>query len=370
MKRDKNVCIIGCGISGLSVAHLLQQHNWDVTIFTEKDPRTAKPDPTFSSLFPAASVIPRSVYSENVYSIFTKSQAYFETLYKNKFPGLKLHEHFELFTMAQSLPDYTHLMKGFTPLTNFKNSFHPKHPEHEVKDGWKFSCYFADWSLYYPSLMETVLKNGVALEIKSIQKEELKNLPYDIIINCSELGSIRLFDDPNDLIYRGHILQINDIPRLLNSEGNVVSYNFSPGADVYKTESGNSQDIYCYPRKDGLILGGSRQIGKLDDQENWIGEETVQPIMNINGIEIPAQIYNLHKSIIQETFGVDISEFKNRKVKIGYRYVRKKENGLRLETEELHDKLFIHNYGHGGAGVTLSWGCALEVLQLLEENIS
>lgn len=32
--------------------------------------------------------------------------------------------------------------------------------------------------------------------------------------------------------------------------------------------------------------------------------------------------------------------------------------GFRLAAEKLDDKLCVHNYGHGGAGITLSWGCA------------
>jgi D-amino-acid oxidase len=32
--------------------------------------------------------------------------------------------------------------------------------------------------------------------------------------------------------------------------------------------------------------------------------------------------------------------------------------GFRLAAEKLDDKLCVHNYGHGGAGITLSWGTA------------
>jgi D-amino-acid oxidase len=42
---------------------------------------------------------------------------------------------------------------------------------------------------------------------------------------------------------------------------------------------------------------------------------------------------------------------------------------IRVERESLPDgRPLIHNYGHGGAGVTLSWGCAAEVLHLLGES--
>ena len=38
--------------------------------------------------------------------------------------------------------------------------------------------------------------------------------------------------------------------------------------------------------------------------------------------------------------------------------------GFVVEAQKLGSKLLIHNYGHGGAGVTLSWGCAREVVAL------
>jgi D-amino-acid oxidase len=50
--------------------------------------------------------------------------------------------------------------------------------------------------------------------------------------------------------------------------------------------------------------------------------------------------------------------------KVGLRPAR---NEVRLETEQIGDKTIIHNYGHGGAGFTLSWGCANEVVELIRK---
>ena len=38
---------------------------------------------------------------------------------------------------------------------------------------------------------------------------------------------------------------------------------------------------------------------------------------------------------------------------------------VRLESEHLDNALCVHNYGHGGSGVTLSWGCARDAVALL-----
>jgi hypothetical protein len=48
---------------------------------------------------------------------------------------------------------------------------------------------------------------------------------------------------------------------------------------------------------------------------------------------------------------------------VGSRPFRK--TGVRLEAELLKDKLIIHNYGYGGSGLTLSFGGAKEVLDIL-----
>jgi D-amino-acid oxidase len=43
--------------------------------------------------------------------------------------------------------------------------------------------------------------------------------------------------------------------------------------------------------------------------------------------------------------------------------------GVRLEKQSLPNaKALIHNYGHGGSGFSLSWGCADEVARLVADG--
>ena len=47
--------------------------------------------------------------------------------------------------------------------------------------------------------------------------------------------------------------------------------------------------------------------------------------------------------------------------------VRPYRNGsYRLDAETISDKFIVHNYGHGGAGITLSWGCAAKVRDIVK----
>jgi len=42
--------------------------------------------------------------------------------------------------------------------------------------------------------------------------------------------------------------------------------------------------------------------------------------------------------------------------------------GFRVEAERVGNKLLVHNYGHGGAGITLSWGTASLALDLVRNS--
>ncbi|MFK7758455.1 MAG: FAD-dependent oxidoreductase [Phycisphaerales bacterium] len=64
----------------------------------------------------------------------------------------------------------------------------------------------------------------------------------------------------------------------------------------------------------------------------------------------------------------DLSDKQFLRVVSGLRPCR--HGGLRLETQSLGSKLLIHNYGHGGCGITLSMGTAIEAGDLLEQQIS
>ena len=51
--------------------------------------------------------------------------------------------------------------------------------------------------------------------------------------------------------------------------------------------------------------------------------------------------------------------------------VRPYRNGsYRLDAETISNKFIVHNYGHGGAGITLSWGCADEVRKIVQNHLA
>ena len=113
--------------------------------------------------------------------------------------------------------------------------------------------------------------------------------------------------------------------------GNPVSYNFTPGSKIYSDSNQNSLDVYCYPRKNDWILGGSRFTGTLDKYGNWVSDDPLSTTF-------PHQIEKLNAEILAHTFGIDINKFEKKEYLHSYRYVRNKTNGLRLEQDQNKDQ--------------------------------
>lgn len=365
--ESNKVIVIGEGVSGVTCAVLLKILGFEVEIISKKSPLIFDNDPSFVSQFPSASVIPHSINHPGLRDIFQHSQECFSILFENSFPGLRKNRHFEIFTEEQPLPFYAELMENFRVNESDRT---PSHPKIHSPFNWSFDCFFADWPEYFPHLITVFESLGGKFSIIDLRPEDLSSLDADIIINCAELGAPALLGRSLDpVLQRGHLLFVKGAPMLRTPNGFPVSYNFTPGVEHYRSESGNPQDVYCYPRNDGWILGGSRQQGTLDKDKNWIGEEVIEPYSKLNGEKYPEQILRLNMEIIENSFGFSTHQFTDLQLREGYRFMGNSTPELRIDTTEKDHKLIINNYGHGGSGVTLSWGCAFKVADLLSSHV-
>lgn len=368
--RNKDIIVIGAGVSGLTSAILCLLCGFKVKVLTKQHPLNGIVTSDFSSHFPAASIIPHSVDHPELLSIFEVSNSFFNELYQNNTPGIEKHIHFELFSTATKSPDYAECVESFERISFREDEFYPAHPTHKINSGWKFDCLFADWGIYYPFLFKNFLRLGGQMEYSEIDEESLSKLPSEIVVNCAEIyGTSLLGEDFKPCLYRGHLIHIPGMKRLTDLSGKTISYNFTPDLEIYSTEKGNEQDVYFYQRNDRWIFGGSRQKGTIDDSGNWIGEKVIEPLLEFDKVSIPEQILRLNLEIVEHTFGQHEINIDLIEPKIGYRFMGNSEEHLRIDTVEIGDKLIINNLGHGGSGVTLSWGCALRVIGLLNDRL-
>lgn len=367
---QERIPIIGGGISGVTTGLCLQLLGYKTIIYAEQlVSEDAPEDPKFASLYPAASIIPHSVRSEKMDRIFPLSHQVFASLLELGMNGMQLHRHYELFEKQVEDPAYADFLKNYERVDR-KTRDIPLRRDVEIIDGWVFDCLFTEWPGYIYRLYELYRETGGRIIRKKVSAEEIPRLEGEIVCNCSGIWSSELFEDSELLLVsKGHLLHVKEAPLTKDSNGRIPSYNYTAGSSVYSEPDGNELDVYFYPRSNGWILGGSRLEGKIDSFGRWQGSEYQGEKILIDGLEIPKPIYEINREIIQQTYGLNLEEFKEMKSRIGYRYVRSnKKPGLRLESSQEHGKKIIHNYGHGGAGVTLSWGCALYAAGLVQNE--
>ena len=192
--------------------------------------------------------------------------------------------------------------------------------------GWEIEAPVIEMNHYMPWLLAKFEKLGGSYELREFSS--LLEVPGEIIVNCCGLGGRNLCDDKELRPVRGQVVYIKQDPGF--------------GRFDQKPET----LTYTIPRRDVTVLGGTAQ---KDDWEENIRPEDTETILS--------KCEELWPELDRENIvGIAVG-------------LRPSRYEVRLEEETINGKKVIHNYGHGGAGVTLSWGCADEVVKLLKINM-
>ncbi|NHO84526.1 FAD-dependent oxidoreductase [Micromonospora sp. CMU55-4] len=146
-----------------------------------------------------------------------------------------------------------------------------------------------------------------------------------VVVNATGLAAGRLAADPAVYPARGHVLLVAN-----------------PGLTVSVRDEGDPAGItYVHPRRHDVVLGGTYEAG--------VWHTRPDP-------EEAAAIRRRCVALVPQLADAPVLG-----ERIGLRPAR--HGGPRVEADAADGRL-VHAYGHGGAGVTLSWGCAAEVADL------
>jgi D-amino-acid oxidase len=211
--------------------------------------------------------------------------------------------------------------------------------------GWRFTAPMMDMPVYLSYLLARFRAAGGELDAAGpggtaassgkmhgrhpfgSLDEAIASTTAGVIVNCSGIGARSLVPDAEMLPVRGQV---------------VVAAN--PGITEFFIGLGDESAglAYLFPHAGTVVLGGTEERG------SWRLEPDAATA---------ARILRDATAIEPRLRGAGIVAHR-----VGLRPVRP---AVRLEAEDLAGgRTLVHNYGHGGAGVTLSWGCAADAAGL------
>ncbi|MEU4654657.1 FAD-dependent oxidoreductase [Streptomyces sp. NPDC023723] len=182
-----------------------------------------------------------------------------------------------------------------------------------------------DMSVHLPWLYRRLLAAGGSVETRAVAG--LGEPAAPVVVNCTGLGARTLVPDSSVRPVRGQLVVVAN-----------------PGIRTWtvSTDPVSGEMAYFFPHGDRLVLGGTAE----DDA--WSAEPDPA---------VAAAIVRRCAALRPEIAGARVLAHR-----VGLRPAR---DAVRLERDVLPDgRLLVHNYGHGGAGVTVAWGCAEEAARL------
>jgi D-amino-acid oxidase len=185
-------------------------------------------------------------------------------------------------------------------------------------DGWAFTAPVVEMPKYLPALVKRLENAGGTLT-----RAALSGLPStaDLVVNCTGLGARLTAADPTVTPVRGQVLSVAQC-----------------GLSEWLIADQPDSTTFVIPRSQDVIVGGTSEPG------DW--NMAADPVSSKAILDRAAELVpQLRKATVLRE-------------RVGLRPARPA-----VRCERVDD--VIHCYGHGGSGVTLSWGCADEVLALV-----
>ena len=193
--------------------------------------------------------------------------------------------------------------------------------------GWRYRAPVVSMPVYLDYLTARLERAGVKIVVNpvtSLAEVTSGTGGAPVIVNCTGAAARTLVPDPAVYPIRGQVVVIAN-----------------PGIEEFYIDhsEGPPSVSYLFPHRDTVVLGGTMNEGDWDLAPR---PEVAERIL-------------AHCALIEPR----VREAPVLTHRVGLRPARPE---VRLEAEALDGgRVLWHNYGHGGAGVTLSWGCAREV---------
>jgi D-amino-acid oxidase len=310
-KQRTEALVIGAGVSGLTTALCLTEAGHAVRI------RTAAPPLETTSR--AAGAMWGSTFAgpaEKVGGWASASLAVFQELARDPGSGVAIVSG-TLASAGGGAPP-PHVFPGV--------EVRPSAPPAGFAAGFRVTLPLIDMTRYLEHLAGRVETAGIPIELRPVESLAEAAAEAPVVVNCTGVGARALVPDPELRAIRGQHVVVEN-----------------PGLEeFFMTEPLGPAWTSLFPHGDRLILGS---VAQEDDWSTAPRAEDAEAILERCAAVEPR-----------------VRDARVLEHQVGLRPAR---SVVRVEAEAGNGARLVHNYGHGGTGVGLSWGCAREVVALV-----